>query len=318
MSQFKLKDLWLLLKETFHEWNQDEPFRLSAVVAYYAIISLPALLVISVNIAGSFYEVNDVQQSLQENIGKILGAGVGQSIATMIEEGNDTGRSTFSQIVSIGVLIFGATGVFYQLQKSMNYVWEVKGDPKRGWKKLAKNRAFSFGMVIAVGFLLLVSLILSSLIGTLSHWIANNFPDFTVYIFYIINYVLTFLIITLLFALLFKYLPDVQIKWRVVWIGAAVTAILFIISEIILILYFQYFDTGSSYGTAGSLVVIMLWVAYTCMIIFFGAEFTQVYARKYREPIKPSEHAIRTADFERKVLRGEGRKKQQEDEGKHS
>jgi membrane protein len=296
--KFKLKDLRGLLQETYKEWQDDEPFRLSATVSYFAIISLPGLLVIVVNIAGLIFGEAAVQGEIVNQISESIGDDAAEDIQGMIAQASQSEDSTIANIFGIGTLIFGATGVFYHLQKSLNRIWEVKANPELGLRKLIKDRVFSLGMVLVIGFLMLLSLTLSSILSIVSSWVVSNLPDFTIYLFYIINYLLSMVIVTVLFALMFKYLPDVEITWKVVWVGSVVTAILFLLSEIALSIYFGNLEVGSIYGSAGSLVILMLWVAYVCMILFFGASFTQVYARRYAIQIKPSKHAVRTADYE--------------------
>lgn len=297
-EKFKFKDLLGLLRETYKEWKDDEPFRLSATVSYFAIISLPGLLVIVVYVASLMFGEAAVQGEIVEQIGDSLGKNAAEDIQKMIAKASQSEDSTWANIFGIATLIFGATGVFYHLQKSLNRIWEVKADPKMGIKKIIIDRVFSLGMILVIGFLLLISLALSSILSILSNWVVSNLPDYTIYLFYIINYLLSLGIVTVLFALMFKYLPDAEITWKVVWVGAAVTAVLFLLSEIALSIYFGNASIGSIYGSAGSLVVMMLWVAYSCMILFFGASFTQVYARRYQVRIKPSAHAVRTADYD--------------------
>lgn len=292
-KRFKLKDLPSLLKQTYKEWKSEEPFRLSAVVSYFAIISLPGLLVIVVQLAGFFFGEAAVEGEIADQISESLGENAANDIQRILAQASETEDNTWQNIFGIATLIFGSTGVFYHLQKSLNRIWDVKAEPEMGLKKLVIDRAFSLGMVLAIGFLLLISLALSSMLSVLSGWIVSNLPDFTIYLFYVINYALSLVIVTVLFALIYKYLPDVEITWKVVWVGATVTAVLFLLSEIALSIYFGNVEVGSLYGSAGSLVVMMLWVAYSCMILFFGASFTQVYARRYATDLRPSEHAVR-------------------------
>lgn len=296
-NKFKFKDLIGLLHQTYKEWQEDEPFRLSAVVSYFAIISLPGLLVIVVQVAGLIFGEAAVEGEIVSQISESVGEDTAEDIQEMIAKASQSEDSTIANIFGIGTLIFGATGVFYHLQKSLNKIWEVKADPELGIKKLIKDRLFSLGMVLVIGFLLLISLALSSILSVLSNWVVSNLPDYTIYLFYIVNYLLSIVIVTVLFGLMFKYLPDVEITWNVVWVGAAVTAFLFLLSEVALSIYFSNVEVGSIYGSAGSLVIMMLWVAYSCMILFFGASFTQVYARRYRVKIKPSNHAKRRANY---------------------
>jgi membrane protein len=292
MNKFKIKDLGKLLKETFKDWQEYQPFRLSAVVAYFAIISLPGLLVIVVHLVGVIFGEAAVEGEISGRVSDAMGKDAAKEIENIIAQASEGEDTTLANIFGIGTLIFGSTGVFFHLQKSLNTIWKVKAEPNLGIRKLIIDRIFSLGMVLALGFLLLVSLALSSILAIVSDWVVNNLPDITIYLFYIVNYILSFVIVTLLFALMFKYLPDVEIKWRVVWVGAAVTAILFLISEIALSIYFSNVNVGSIYGSAGSMVVMMLWITYSCLILFFGASFTEVYARHYAETITPSKHAV--------------------------
>lgn len=291
-KKFKFKDLGRLLKDTFKEFQIYDPFRLSAIVAYFAIISLPGLLVIVVQLVGLFFGEADVEGEITERVTEAMGRGAAQDIQDIIAQAGEGEDSTIANLFAIGTLVFGSTGVFFHLQKSLNQIWGVKPDPKLGLKKLIIDRIFSLGMVLAIGFLLLVSLTLSSLLAVFSDWVIRNLPDITIYLFHIINYLVSMVIVTLLFALIFKYLPDVNIKWKVVWIGAAVTAVLFLISEIALSIYFANVDVGSIYGSAGSMVVMMLWITYSCLILFFGASFTYVYAQKYFTRITPAKNAV--------------------------
>ena len=292
------KDLPSLLKATYKEWMDDEPFDLSAIVAYYSIFSIPALVIIVVNIAGAFYGEAAVEGKIAEEIGALIGQNTASEIQKMIEDSPGKENSTVSTVIGIGTLLFGATAVFHALQKSLNRLWEVKADPKKaGIKKVIKDRATSFGIVLTIGFLLLISLMLTSALSILSEWIRQQLPDFLLYLFYCLDFMLSFGVITLVFALLYRFLPDVDIQWRSVWVGAGVTALLFILGKYVLSLYFENADPGSAYGAAGTIILLLMWVSYSCLILFFGAEFTQVYARRYGHVIKPSGHAVRRADY---------------------
>jgi membrane protein len=296
-SKFKIKDIPSLLKETFKDWMDDEPFDLSAIVAYYSIFSLPALLIIVVTIAGMVLGQEAVQNQISGQIGGMIGGDAAKDIQTMIANSHQKSNGTIALVVGVATLLFGATGVFIALQKSLNRVWEVKQDPKKsGISALIKTRALSFGIIMAIGFLLLISLALTAGLTALSDWVAARMPEIFLYIFYVINFIVTLGIITLLFALLFRFLPDVRIEWRTVWVGAAITALLFVIGKFALALYFGKAEPGSTYGAAGSVILILLWVSYSCLILFFGAEFTQVYAKRYGHSIEPNKNAIRIDD----------------------
>lgn len=298
--KFSWKDLPGLLKESYQEWNNDDPWRQSAVVAYYAIFSLPALLIIVITIAGSFFGEDAVQGQLSSEIGNAIGPDAAEEVETMISNAYQTQNSVLATIIGIATLVFGATGVFYQLQQSLNNVWEVTTDKDAGLKKLVKDRVSSFGIVLVIGFLLLISLMLTTTLSILSDFIKENLPDYLLYVFYVANIIISFGIITMLFAMIYKILPDVDIEWRTVWVGAIVTAILFIIGKYALSFYFSKANPASAYGAAGSLILILLWTSYSCLILFFGAEFTQVYARKYGHSIKPSAHAAKLSRFDEK------------------
>ncbi len=280
-EKFKMKHLPSLLLQTYKAWSADDPSRLSAVVAYYAVLSLPGLLVIIINLVGWVWGVEIVQGQLTDEISRALGRDAADAIQTMMVETQDHDKNLVATILGIGVLIFAATGVFYHLQLSLNQIWQIKPDPKTGWKKLFIDRARSFAFILVIGFLLLISLLITTAISSLNQYIRSVLPDVIVYIAFILDFVVSVGIITVLFALIFRYLPDVKIRWKTVWIGALITAILFVLGKSLMGLYFGEADPGSTYGTAGTIVLILLWVSYSCLILFFGAEFTWVYSKRY-------------------------------------
>lgn len=304
----KLKDLFSLLKETYKGWNDSDPWRLSAVVAYYAIFSLPALLIIVINIAGAVFGQEAIQGKVSAEIGKAMGPDAAETIETMITNASTNEHSTIATIIGIATLLFGATGVFYQLQKSLNEVWRIKEVPDAGLKKMIISRATGFGLIIVIGFLLLISLVVSTVLTAFGDWIKNILPDYLHFIFLVINFIFAFAVITVLFALIFKFLPDVIIKWKSVWIGSIVTSFLFVLGKFGLSIYFGKADPGSAYGATGSIILILLWVSYSCLILFFGAEFTQVYAKRYGHPIEPDKYAKRIEYIEQTVQEPENKK----------
>ncbi len=291
-QKFKFKHLPKLLKSTYKEWNADDPWRLSAIVAYYAVLSLPGLLVLVINIVGAIWGNEIVQGKLTGEISAALGSSAAESIQEIIASTRGGNKSLISTIIGIATLIFGATGVFYHLQLSLNNVWGIKQDANSGIKKILKDRLMGFGFVVVVGFLLLVSFVVSAGLSLLNGYLQNFLPEFSIITAIIFSELLSLSVITVLFALLFKYLPDANIKWKSIWVGAIVTAILFTIGKYLLGLYFSEADPGSTYGAAGSMILILLWVSYSCLILFFGAEFTWVYAKTYSISIEPSSHAV--------------------------
>lgn len=287
-SKFKLSDFPSLLVDTYKAWDADDPFRLSAVVAYYAVLSLPGLLVIIINLVGSVWGVEIVQGQLTNEISGALGRDAADAIQTMMIETQNNGKSTIATILGIGTLIFGATGVFYHLQLSLNQIWKIKASSNASIKKMFLDRARSFAFILAIGFLMLVSFLVTTVISVLNNYIRSILPDVIVYIAYVIDIVVSVGIITVLFALIFRYLPDAKIRWKTVWIGSLITSILFVFGKFLLGVYFGEANPGSTYGAAGTIVLVLLWVSYSCLILFFGAEFTWVYAKRYGLGIEPS------------------------------
>lgn len=279
-KKFKFRDLPSLLVDTYKAWNADDPYRLSAIVAYYAVLSLPGLLVIIVNLVGSVWGNDIVQGRLTAEISSALGHDAADIIKTMMMETQSGNKSTIATILGILVIIFGATGVFYHLQLSLNKIWQVR-ESKFSWKKLLVDRTRSFGFILVIGFLLLVSFLITAIISVLMDYLNNFVPEVVIYTIFILDFIISTAIITILFALIYRYLPDVKIQWKAVWIGAFITALLFVFGKFLLGLYFGQSDPGSTYGAAGTVVLILLWVSYSCLILFFGAEFTFVYSKRY-------------------------------------
>ena len=287
-DHFKWEHLPFLIVSTYKEWVADDPFRQSAVVAYYAVLSLPALMVIILNVIG-IYSADLMQGELMNELSTALGKDTAEAISGMIEETTDKKRNLISTIIGIATLIYGATGVFYQLKISLNQIWSIETDIDAPVKKIVLDRARSFAFILVIGFLLLISFVMTTAIAALSKFISNNLPDFLIYVAYGVDVVVSIGIISLLFALMYRYLPDAKVTWKTVWIGAVITSILFVLGKMLLSLYFTQMEPGSTYGAAGSVVLILLWVSYSCLILFFGAEFTYVYANRYGDGIHPSE-----------------------------
>lgn len=290
----KLKDIWTLLKTTAKTWYSRDPFKQSAVIAYSAIFSLPGLLVVVIAIAGYFFGTEAVNGRLHSQIAEAMGADTADQVQQMILIANKSKNSILATIIGIFTIILGATGVFIQFQKSLNIIWEVKEDTtKSGVLNFLKTRLFSFGLIVSIAFLLLISLVLSSLLSALSAWVQNHWSESLLIVFKILNFVFSVGIITLLFAMMFKILPDAKIKWRLVWIGAFVTAILFVLGKSGLGLYFGKADPASGYGAAGSIILILLWVSYSSIIVFFGAEFTKAYSDFYYGEVDAADNAVK-------------------------
>lgn len=286
-----------LLKETFKQWSARDPFTNSTVIAYYTIFSLPGLLVIVITVAGYFYDKKAVTEHITTQIQNVIGGDTASDIESIINKASETKGTVLASILGIATLLFGATGVFYQLQQMLNKIWEVKPEAKTKQKilELVKDRLFSFGLILAVGFLLLVSLVISAAIGAVNTWVSRNFSESLAVVFSVLDIIVSIGVITVLFAAIFKFLPDAKIKWRDVWPGAFLTSILFVIAKFALGLYLGKSDPGSTYGAAGSIILIMLWVSYAGVILLFGAEFTRTYKTKTSGQMpKPNPTAVPT------------------------
>nr|WP_294861040.1 YihY/virulence factor BrkB family protein [uncultured Fluviicola sp.] len=280
--------LWSITKITAKEWLKADPFRQSAVVAYYAVFSIPALLVIVIAIAGLVFGQDAVRGEISDQIKGALGNDTAETIENIIAKVSEQKTSVIATIIGVGTLILGSTGVFTELQTSLNQIWEVQVVAKKKWLRSLKTKLFSFGLVLSLGFLMLVSLLLTTCLEALGGMIENRLPDFMPFLLKTVNFALSFGVITVLFALIFKILPDAKIRLRDVWIGAMVTSLLFILGKFALGIYFAKANPGSAYGAAGSIVLVMLWVSYSCMILFFGAEFTKQYATFHGHEILPT------------------------------
>lgn len=286
-----LKEFPALLKTTFQEWIKRDPFKQSAVIAYYAIFSMPGLLVLIVTIAGYFFNKDAVNQNLINQISSTLGSGIATQIELMLRNAGQTKETILGAIIGIATLLVGATGVFVALQKTLNEIWEVKASTKKGIIVVLKSRLFSFGLILAIAFLLLISLVVSTALSALGEWIQSDSSQIFIIVFNVLNFILSLIIISFLFILIFKILPDAVIKWNQVWLGGLVTGILFTIGKTALGFYFGKTTPESAYGAGGSIVLLLLWVSYSSMILFFGAEFTSTYTKKYFPAPEPTEIA---------------------------
>ena len=287
----ELQFFWETAKETFKEWNSSSASNDSASLAYYAIFSIPGLLIIIIWIAGYFFGEDAIRGEITNQISGMMGQDVAKSIQDMIAGALIDRENIFMKIVGIGSLVYGSTTLFFQLQKSLNNLWDVEAAPKKALVKFILDRANSLGMILILGFLMMITMVLSSLISLFNNFITNYFGIETYVLVEIINFSVGFGITVLLFALMFKVLPDVEISWKSVWKGALLTAFLFTLGKFLLSLYFGQFKPTSAFGAAGTVILIMMWINYSCMLIFLGAEFTKVYTYKKGYKIIPSKHA---------------------------
>ena len=287
----KITTFGRILKKTYKGWSADDPLRQSASIAYYAIFSLPALLVLIINVVGFVFEKEAVNGEISRQIEGAMGGETAKQVSDMVKKAGEAKAGLIPGIIAIITIVFGATGVFAELQKSLNIIWDVKQKENISFAKKIKGRLFSFGLIVSIGFLLLVSLFVSSGLAAMSHWLEKSFPNGIAYLFYLLEFFVSISVISVLFALMFKFLPDVKIPWRNVWAGAILTGVFFIIGKYGLSIYFGKAQPASVYGAAGSIVLLLLWVSYSSMIVFFGAEFTKQYAMYHNIKIEPKKNA---------------------------
>ncbi|WP_347156633.1 YihY/virulence factor BrkB family protein [Pontibacter chitinilyticus] len=284
---------WNLIKHTFKKFINDNPLDYAAIIGFYTIFSLPAILIIMIRIAGAVFGQEAVRGQLVKQISGVVGHNSAQQIQGIIENASLSPASTLGTVVGVCTMIFTATTVFVALQDSLNAMWEVKAKPEKGWLKLVIDRVLSLAMVVSLGFLLLVSLTIDILLGFVNDFLRDKFSGIAVYLINIGNVLVSVVVGIVIFAAIFKVLPDAKIKWHNVWVGASVTAVLFVIGKYLLHIYMQYDTMSDSYGAAGSLILIFVWVYYTSIIFLLGAEFTQVYSLRHDHGIEPEDHAVK-------------------------
>lgn len=295
-----MKTVFKLLKETFSEWKEDKASRLAAALSYYTIFSLAPLLLVTITVVGFVMEPGDVKGELYAQIRDLVGEDGASMIETMVDNAAASDAKGIAAVVSVVTLLLGATGVFNALKDALNTIWNVQPAPGRGLAETLKDRLLSFSLIPAIGFLLLVSLIVDAVLAALSNSMSGVFlNDVWVQTIRVVSLVVSFGVITVLFAIIYKVLPDAQVAWRDVWIGAAVTALLFTLGRFAIGLYIGNSSTASAFGAAGSLIVILLWIYYAAQLLFFGAEFTQVYARRHGSKIVPEAGAELLTDAAR-------------------
>ena len=293
-----LKSIWMILKEVTSEFIEVNVLKMSASLAFYTLFALAPMFIVIITIVQFFFGAEAIEGNLYPQIEGLVGPQAAAQIEEMIRNAAISGRSTFSTIGSAVMLLVLATGVFVEIQESINYIWHLKAKPKKGFIKLILNRLLSFSMVISLGFILLVSLALNAALEFLMAGLQQLFPGIAVYITYSLNLFLTISIVTLLFAVIFKVLPDAKITWKNVTIGAVTTALLFMVGKFFITLYLSKSDIGSTYGAAGSIVIILLWVYYSAIILYLSAILTRVYAQFSGDNIYPNEYAVFIEEIE--------------------
>jgi membrane protein len=274
-----LRQTGSILRETVADWSEDGAPQLAAALSYYTIFSLAPLLVVIISVAGLVFGREAVQGELVSQIEGLVGRQGGQAIEKLIGHAYQPAKGVIAAVIGMAVLLLGATGVLIQLQNSLNTIWEVTPPPRSGVWAFVRTRLLSFVFVLGIGFLLLVSLVISATLNAIQGFASGMIPGGET-LWLVVNFAVSIALVSLLFALMFKFLPDTSVAWSDVWVGAVMTALLFTIGKFLVGLYLGRAAVGSAYGAAGSLVIILVWVYYSAQILFFGAELTQVYARK--------------------------------------
>ena len=286
------KDAWTLLLASFNGFMDDRCLKLSAALAYYTVFSLAPLLVLIISLLSIFYGEEATRGQIFGQINGLVGNEGAKQIQDMLKSVELSGKTNIALVSGIVTLIIGATSIFIEIQDSINLIWRVKAKPKRGWVKILKDRLLSSSLVVSLGFLLLVSLVISGIILALSDVLTRYLPGIGVWLVTSLNFLISTGVITVLFGVIFKVLPDAKIAWKDVKWGAVFTALLFMLGRYLIGLYIETTSTGSTYGAAGSLIVILVWIYYTAAILYFGAEFTQAYANLYGIKIEPADYAV--------------------------
>jgi len=287
------KVIWSLLKETFNEWSEDKAPRLGAALAYYTIFSLAPLLIIVTGIAGLIFGEQAARGQIVAQLRETAGEPTASAIEELLKNTQETGGGSLAAILGLALLLFGATGMFVQLQDALNTIWKVTPKPGRPILSMLRDRLLSFALVVGTAFLLLLLLVVSAALAALNRFMPPNALPGDTHGWQVINALVSFAFCTLLFAMIYKILPDVRIAWRDVWVGAAVTALLFTAGKYLLSLYLGQSSTTSAFGAAASLVIVLLWVYYSAQILLFGAEFTRAYADRFGSQVCPTENAVR-------------------------
>jgi len=283
------KAIFGLFRDSFKEWSEDKAPRLGASLAYYTVFSLGPLLLVVIAIASIVFK--DARQQITGTIGSVVGSGAQDVINTTIDHSNKTGSNIIATVIGLATLLLGAAGVFGQLKDALNTIWEVAPKPGQGILAMLKQRFLSFTMLLGTGFLLLVSLVLSAAVAALGAFLKSVLPFGDLFA-QVVNFLITLVVITLMFGLLFKFLPDIKIAWTDVWIGSAVSALLFVLGQFALAFYLGSGTVGKSFGAASTFVIVLVWIYYSAQIFLFGAEFTQVYTKQYGSRVVPAENAM--------------------------
>jgi membrane protein len=289
---------WNIIKNAANGFIDDKLMKLSGALSFYMIFSMGPLLLIIITMCSIFFGRAAVEGKVYAQLERFIGHDTAIQLQSIIQHAAISGKSTLATVIGIIFLIVGASSVFAEMQDSINMIWGLKPKPKSGWIAFLKNRLLSFSIIISLGFLLLVSLAFSALVESFGNHIKLIIPNMSVILIYVINLCLTIGITTFIFAVVFKVLPDAEIKWKDVTVGAVATMALFLFGKFAISFYISKSNVGSTYGAAGSLIILLLWIYYSAMIVYFGAEFTKFYAITFGDEIKPTDYAVTVRQIE--------------------
>lgn len=296
--KINLKGLLEVIKKSFKGFDENKITKLSGSLAFYTVFSMGPLLIVILSLGGLFLGKEAVEGKIYGQLAGFIGHDSAVELQQIIKNASLAGKSNIAAIIGAITLLVGATSVFSEIQDSINTIWGLRPKPKRGWVKLIQNRFLSFSVVIGLGFLLLVSLAISTIIDGFSQQLSARFPEVTIIVFYVANVFITLGVTTLIFSVIFKVLPDATIRWKDVIVGAFTTALLFMLGKFGMSFYISKSHVGSTYGAAGALVVLLLWIYYSSLILYYGAEFTKAFAVKYGSNIYPNQYAVTTKTVE--------------------
>lgn len=292
------KGIWEVLKASFTGFIDHKVTKLSGSLAYYTVFSMAPLLVVIISLCGIFLGKEAAEGQIYAQLDGFMGKDTALQLQQIIKNAAISGKGKLAFIIGIVTLLVGATTVFSDIQDSINMIWGLKPKPKRGWLKMLQNRFLSFSVIVSLGFLLLVSLAITAILDGFSGRLRAQYADVSVVLFYIVNQLVTLTVVSAIFAVIFKVLPDAIIRWKDVISGSVVTALLFMLGKFAISVYIGQSNVGSTYGAAGSLVILLLWTYYSSIILYFGAEFTKAYAVAYGAEILPSHYAVTTKEVE--------------------
>ncbi len=288
----RLKTYLDILKASFNEFVLDNVTKLSASLAYYTVFSIGPLLLVIITLAGIFFKENNITAQVYQQMQRLVGTEGADQLKNILDNISQQHNSSLFGIIGVAVLVFGATTVFVEIQTSINYIWSIRAKPKKGWLEFIRNRLLSFSLILGIGFLLIVSLIINTVMDALAGRLQNLLGNANTILLQVLSPVLLFFVISLLFAVIYKVLPDAVIRWKDAFIGAFFTGLLFLLGKFLIEFYLGNSKFGSTYGAAASIIIVLTWVYYTAMILYFGAEFTKAYSLKLGKGIEPYKTAV--------------------------